>query len=188
MIKSYADYRFYLKQDMISRFGYDPSFLEIMKIGKIYKFHKLLRKTEYLVNCKKNRLITSFYKIRLYSIERKLGWIIPINTFEYGLCIVHEGPVVINGNAHFGINARLHICVNVGTNKGKKAPKFGDNIYIGPGAKIFGDIKIGSDVAIGANSVVNISFLENNITIAGVPAKKISNKGTDELRPVFLSK
>ena len=42
---------------------------------------------------------------------------------------------------------------------------------------MFGNIKIGNNVAIGANAVVNKSFEENGITIAGVPAKKVSDKG-----------
>jgi serine O-acetyltransferase len=62
-----------------------------------------------------------------------------------------------------------------------KAPKIGNNVFIGPGAKIFGDIEIADNVAIGVNSVVNKSFLEPGITIAGIPAKKISNQGSGHL-------
>lgn len=47
------------------------------------------------------------------------------------------------------------------------------------GAKIFGKIKIGDNVAIGANAVVNKDF-PDGVTIAGVPAKVVSNKGTWE--------
>ena len=183
MINSKKDYKRYLKRDYIARFGHSPNLLEKLKYRHIIKFHKLLRKTEYLVNCKNNFYLPSkiIYQYRLGKLERKLGWIVPINTFEEGLCIVHEGPVVINGNSQFGKNARLHICVNVGSNKGKDAPKFGNNVYIGPGAKIFGNIYIGSNTAIGANAVVNKTFIEGNITIAGIPAKKVSNKGTEDL-------
>ena len=59
----------------------------------------------------------------------------------------------------------------------EEAPEIGDNCFIGPGAKIFGKIKIGDNVAIGANAVVNKSF-GNNVTIAGVPAKVVNNIGT----------
>lgn len=59
-----------------------------------------------------------------------------------------------------------------------KAPTIGDNCFIGPGAKLFGDIKIGDNVAIGANAVVNKDF-GDNVTIAGVPAKVESKKGTN---------
>ena len=43
---------------------------------------------------------------------------------------------------------------------------------------MFGRIEIADGIAIGANAVVNKSFLENNISIAGIPAKKIGNMGT----------
>lgn len=60
-----------------------------------------------------------------------------------------------------------------------ETPTIGNNCYIGPGAKIFGKIKIGDNVAIGANAVVNKDF-PDGVTIAGVPAKIVSNKGTWE--------
>ena len=41
---------------------------------------------------------------------------------------------------------------------------------------MFGPIKIGDNTAIGANAVVNKSFADGNCTIAGVPAKKITDK------------
>ena len=58
-----------------------------------------------------------------------------------------------------------------------QSPIIGDNCFIGPGAKLFGRISIGNNVAIGANSVVNKSF-PDNVTIAGVPAKIVNHKGT----------
>ena len=70
--------------------------------------------------------------------------------------------------------------MNIGTTNGnKKAAKIGDNVYIGPGVKIVGDISIPDGTVIGANAVVNKSIYENGITVAGVPAKKISNKNSD---------
>lgn len=40
-----------------------------------------------------------------------------------------------------------------------------------------GGVRIADNVAIGANAVVNKDVLENDVTVAGVPAKKISDKG-----------
>lgn len=59
------------------------------------------------------------------------------------------------------------------------APVIGDNCYVGPGAKIFGGIVLGDNIVIGANAVVNASFPNGNCTIAGVPAKIISNKTSE---------
>jgi serine O-acetyltransferase len=46
---------------------------------------------------------------------------------------------------------------------------------------LFGPIRIADGIAIGANSVVNRSFEEPGITIAGAPARKVSDRGSDGL-------
>ena len=48
----------------------------------------------------------------------------------------------------------------------------GDNCYIGLGAKIFGSVKIGNNVIIGANSVVT-KDIPDNCVVGGIPAKVI---------------
>lgn len=109
-----------------------------------------------------------------------LGFSIPLNVFGPGLSIAHRGTIIVNKNAHIGENCRIHACTNIGSNRESNlAPKIGDNVYIGPGVKIFGDISIADNIAIGANSVVNKSFYEKGISIAGAPAKKINEKGSD---------
>ena len=113
----------------------------------------------------------------------QLGFTIPINVFGPGLSIGHVGTIVVNSSARIGANCRIHVCTSIATAAGysDKAPKIGNNVYIGPGAKIFGDIIIADEIAIGANSVVNSSFMEPGITLAGVPAKKVSDKGSKDL-------
>jgi serine O-acetyltransferase len=108
------------------------------------------------------------------KIAYKLGFTIPKNTIGYGLFIAHYGTIIVNSKALIGSKCTLHACVNIGEHKGG-TPKIGNNCYIGPGAKIFGDITIGNNVTIGANSVVNKSF-PDNVVIAGVPARIIKYK------------
>lgn len=61
---------------------------------------------------------------------------------------------MINGSAKIISNCRIHIDANIGASNGsKKAPILGNNVYIGSGAKIFGDITIADNMMIGANSV-----------------------------------
>lgn len=91
------------------------------------------------------------------------------------MSLPHYGTLVISSKAKIGKNARIHVCVNIGAYNGG-APIIGDNVYIGPGAKIFGPITLGHNVSIGANSVVNKSFIEDNIVLAGSPAKIIRRK------------
>lgn len=90
-----------------------------------------------------------------------------MNCFGKGLSISHIGTIVVNHEARIGENCRLHVCVNIGTG----SPQIGNNVYIGPGAKIFGRIKIADSIKIGANAVVNKDFLIKGKTIVGVPAK-----------------
>jgi serine O-acetyltransferase len=56
-------------------------------------------------------------------------------------------------------------------------PVIGDNVYIGPGAKIIGRVNMGSGVAIGANAVVT-KDVPDNAVVVGVPAKVISYNGS----------
>lgn len=67
--------------------------------------------------------------------------------------------------------------VNIGANNGSsKAPRIGDNVYIGPGAVVFGDIEIADGCYIGANSVVCRSVVEANAVVVGVPGHIVKHE------------
>lgn len=181
MIQNKKDYLDFRKADRIS-IGISNN--QLTKLANsIYIFEVRLRKLEYALNCSNNpvRVLLRRYLYRRTSI--RLGFSISPNTIGPGLSIAHRGAIVVNGGARIGANCRLHVGVNIGTEAGKadSAPTIGDNCYIGPGAKIFGPITIGSGTVIGANAVVNKSFPEGNQTLAGVPAAVISNKSSEGL-------
>lgn len=144
------------------------------------RFLLLLRTCEYLKNCKPFGIfgkglyfIVKYLKIRCGV---KLGFSIPENVVDEGLQLPHYGTIVINGNASLGKNCRIHVCVNIGASGGSnKAPKLGDNIYIAPGAKVYGDITIADRIAIAANAAVSKSFLNPDKLIGGIPAKEIGD-------------
>jgi serine O-acetyltransferase len=106
-----------------------------------------------------------------------------LNVFGPGLRIIHPGTIIVNPNTRVGANCGLHNLVHIARNTQKRphdaGPTIGDNVFIGPGSGIFGDITIADGVVIGANSVVTKSVLEPNITVAGAPARKIGNEGID---------
>ncbi len=106
-----------------------------------------------------------------------MGFDIPPNTCGAGLRINHYGNIIINPKARIGENLDIHQGVNIGVDMEGGVPTIGNSVWIGPRAKLFGDITIADECAVGANAVVNKSFLEKRITITGVPAKKISEKG-----------
>ena len=190
MIQSKADLKHYLEQDRIAL--YKTRKRPRIAGDEIWQYEILLRKTEYFMNCKKDplgKVIAKFLHYRLRKKGRKLcGFHIPPNAFEEGLSIAHWGPVVVHPSAHIGKNCRIHQCVTIGaTNGQKQAAYIGDNVFIGPCSSIIGDIKIGNDIAIGANSVVTKSFETDGITIAGVPAKQISeNNSHSNLAPGLI--
>jgi len=180
MIQSKEDYKNYLEADRIA-LGRPNSLKSRLQHyidpGSTWSFQKLLRKTEYYHNCKKGlvgRLVGLFLLYKFRRISVKLGFSIPLNVFGKGLAIVHYGTIVINKNVRVGENCRIQACTNIGASGGeKKAPQLGNNIYIGPGAKIYGNISLANNIAIAANSSVSKSFSNENFMIGGSPAKEI---------------
>ncbi|WP_179334806.1 serine O-acetyltransferase [Winogradskyella costae] len=183
MISSKTDYFDYLNKDKIAlgmkTHSLASKIINILSPNPIWTFQKALRKLEYYTNCK-NKGFFKLYKLYLQfkfkKISLKLGFSIPINVFGPGLAIVHYGTIVVNNATRVGKNCRIHACVNIGASGGEKeAPLLGDNIYIAPGAKIYGNIKIANNTAIGANAVVNKSFDKEHTMIAGIPARVIND-------------
>jgi len=181
VIKSREDFRIFVEADCRS-LGIKNQRNWFMR-NEILTFQVRLRQLEYAMNCNKNHISVLYRRLLFGKISIRLGFSISPNTFGPGLAIAHRGTIVVNGGARIGANCRIHVGVNIGTEAGKSdaAPQIGDNCYIGPGAKIFGPIEIGSGSVIGANAVVNKSFPEGNQTIAGVPASVISGKSSEGL-------
>ena len=88
--------------------------------------------------------------------------------------IDHGTGVVIGETTIIGDNVMLYHGVTLGgvtMNKGKRHPTIKDNVVIGCGAKVLGNITIGKNSKIGANSVV-LKDVKENTTVAGIPAEE----------------
>lgn len=126
-----------------------------------------------------NNIFTRFLlkrKMIKFGIE-----IHPKTQIGYGFYIGHWGEIVINEKAIIGNNCNISQGVTIGQiNRGDKkgTPNIEDNVYIGPGAKILGEITIRQNSAIGANAVVIKDVLPDT-TVGGIPAKEISNIGSN---------
>lgn len=138
------------------------------------KYCRCLRLTEYHLNCG-HKFLHFVYKVKLNHFKIKYGISIPVNAVDVGLSISHIGPIIIHDKCVIGKNLRINPCVVIGANGGLP-PKIGDNVYIGPGAKIFGDIHIASNVSIGANSVVNHNCDQEGGVYVGSPARLVRIK------------
>ena len=184
MINTKEELKYYLNEDK-KALGYSHKKRPKFFGDEIWKFQIILRKLEYYSNTNQNFLtiiVKNFYKYKHHKQGIQLGFSIPINVFGSGLRINHYGYIVVNKHSRIGKNCDIHQGVNIGQNiHYGDVPIIGDNVWIGPGTKIFGKIEIPDNVVIGANSVVNKTVLEKNITIAGSPAKKVKEIGTIEM-------
>jgi serine O-acetyltransferase len=100
-----------------------------------------------------------------------------------GLFISHFGGLIVNGRVRIGSGCTLGPGVVVGQDVTPPfgTPVIGNGVYIAPGAKVFGGIAIGDNVAIGANAVVRDDIPDRAIA-AGVPAKVIRIQDPSEVR------
>lgn len=116
----------------------------------------------------------------MLGLRTKTGIELCPNCVAPGVHISH-GKIVVGSIAKLGCNCKILSDVTIG-GQGRYdkhgAPQIGDRVFIGSGAKIIGNITIADDVVIGANAVVIHSITEPGITVAGNPAKKVSNTGS----------
>lgn len=181
MIKTKADLRRFLLQDQIA-LGKGKQKRPSPFGDEVWRFQRLMRRAEYRVNNAKGpvgKALAAVYRLRYHRFCVRMGFHVPLNIFDEGLSIAHYGALVVNSAAKVGKNCRIHAMVVIGaTNGDPAAPVIGDNVYIGAGAKIVGNIRIADDVAIGANAVVVKSIEEKGTTWGGVPARKISENSS----------
>ena len=182
MIASKADLKSYIQKDMSFYHRYSSKDKLILKFiqdpaYQIVQYLRFLRKEEYYFNTKNNlfkKFMYYYFLNKKNALGNKLGFKIPKNCFGPGLTIYHHGNIIINESAKIGSNCHLHGNNCIG-NDGKVdiAPRIGDNLNLGFGACIIGDVSLGNNITIGANAVVIKSALDNAVTLVGIPARKI---------------
>ena len=92
--------------------------------------------------------------------------------------IDHGEGVVIGETAIIGDDVLIYQQVTLGgtgSEHGKRHPTIGNNVIIGAGAKVLGNITIGDNVRIGAGSVV-ISDVPDHSTVVGIPGRVVQQK------------
>ena len=178
LISSRADYRRFLEADLRAH-GITAWRLPDRLRRPELRFQRLLRRVEFLENCARGplaRALCLVQRLRLRRYGIRLGFMVPRNVFGPGLALAHYGSVIVNGQARVGRNCRIHSGVVIGELDGR-APVIGDDVYIGPGAKLFGAISVGDGAAIGANAVVTRD-VPAGVAVGGIPARVISERGS----------
>lgn len=136
----------------------------------IWKYLYFLRREESAAN----KLTEYYWRRRKNDLGAKLGIIIYAGCCGKGLRIWHYGSTIISGDAIIGENCTFHGQACIGNDGiSPNAPVLGNNVDVGIGAKIIGDITIADDVKIGAGAVVTRSCLEKGATLVGIPAKPV---------------
>jgi serine O-acetyltransferase len=116
----------------------------------------------------------------LPRILQKLGLITAqlsideMTLIEPGANIAH-GQAVIGGLTEIGRNCTVSPWVSIGLVAGDvQGPKIGDNVFIGTGAKVLGNLTVGDGAVIGSQALV-IEDVPAGAIVGGIPAKVIGN-------------
>lgn len=129
-----------------------------------------------------------FFKKKMYFIARSISQISrfftgveihPGATIGKRLFIDHGMGIVIGETCRIGNNVTIYQGVTLGgtgKERGKRHPDIGDNVLIAAGAKVLGNIEVGSNVNIGANSVV-LNDVPDYSTVVGIPGRIVKQDG-----------
>jgi serine O-acetyltransferase len=171
MIQSRHDLRTYVRADVSRHTGHP---LAVLVKQPQVRWQVYLRTTEWWCNCRTGRaaqVVGALLKWRLQSSGIRLGYTIPINRFGPGLRLPHWGTIVVNGAATVGAHCQVLPDVVIGGND-RGAPTIGDNVYVGPGVKVIGDITVGDGAVLVAGAVITKDVPAGEHW-GGVPAKRL---------------
>lgn len=167
------------RREIMAIFERDPAAKNLIEIALLYSgLHAIIfyRLSNFLWKIKiplLPRTISQFAKF-LTGIE-----IHPAARIGRGLFIDHGMGVVIGETSIVGDDVTLYQGVTLGgtgKEKGKRHPTVGNNVVVGAGAKILGNISVGDNSYIGANAVV-IRDIPANSTVVGVPGRITREEG-----------
>jgi len=133
------------------------------------------------------KLLRAPFSILYRALYRKIrnGYGIDLPyTVKLGRRVVieHHGAIIIHGYCFIGDDCIIRQGVTLGNRyleRPLEAPKLGDRVNVGAGAKILVNVSIGDDVNIGANAVV-LSDIPSGKTAVGIPAKIIDSKSSGD--------
>ncbi|WP_102338153.1 serine O-acetyltransferase [Collinsella provencensis] len=108
---------------------------------------------------------------RRFFIDHAMGVVIGETTIVGDDCVLYQG-VTLGGT---------------GNESGKRHPTLGNNVTVGAGAKVLGNITIGDNVRIGGNSVV-VKDVPSDSTVVGIPGRVVKRNGCRVMEETFNAK
>jgi len=162
----------------------DPSRLEIARA--IVEKIEVWAIVEYRLRQAASRSALSWFLkpvtwITRHLVEMCTGICLPTSArIGPGFAINHHGPIIVHGAFRAGENLTLSHQTTVGALHDGVPPTAGDCVFIGPGARVLGAIRLGDRAMIGANAVVTSDVPDDHVAV-GVPARARPNA-----RPVWL--
>lgn len=169
-----------LKEYLLSDFKrYNINKISIGTLFKVFcshpvpglKFMTIFRLTQHYR--RKNRILFYFFFMWLRNLKVKYGFDISYRTqIGKGFYIGHFGGIVIHGDAVIGENCNISQGITIGvSNYGDKigVPTLGDFVFLGPNVGVFGKINVGSNVTVGANSVVTEDIANGKTVLSSKP-------------------
>jgi serine O-acetyltransferase len=170
-----------LREQIETIFREDPAAKSVLEILLCYPgFHAI----------QAHRLARWLYRLRVPLLPRLISQISrfftgieihPGATIGRRFFIDHGMGVVIGETAEIGDDVLLYQGVTLGgtgNEKGKRHPTLGNRVVVGTGAKVLGSIRIGSDVKIGAGSVV-VHPVPDHCTVVGIPGRVVRTRGAN---------
>ena len=170
-----------IREQLDTIFHEDPAAKSVLEIVLCYPgFHAILA----------HRLAHQLYRARFTLVARVIS---QFSRFFTGIeihpgakigkrfFIDHGMGVVIGETAEIGDDVLLYQGVTLGgtgKERGKRHPTVGNDVVVGTGAKVLGNIRIGDGARIGAGSVV-VSAVPDHSTVVGVPGRVVRMRGVD---------
>jgi serine O-acetyltransferase len=101
--------------------------------------------------------------------------------FGPGFVLIHSTGVVINGRVRGGRNVHIEHQVTIGAER-RQGPALGHDVFIGAGAKVLGQVKVGDGARVGANAVV-LHDVPDHSTAVGIPARVVRRREPEAAAP-----
>jgi len=170
-----------IKRDFKAAFEHDPAAVSALEVLLAYPgFHAR----------QIHRLAHTLYRWHIPVLPRLLSHISRFLTgieihpgakIGDGFFIDHGMGVVIGETSEIGDNVTLYQGVTLGGTshqRAKRHPTLGNNVVVGVGAQLIGDITIGDNTKIGAGSVV-VTSVPANATVVGIPGRVVAFRNPD---------